>query len=150
MCGDKFLPPKSCNFLMTAIRLVVLLLESKDTSLCILSSYIQSNKPTTLPSCAHCLFSVDTVSIDGFISSLLDELDLCSLQWNNHACSNETITRCSSHLGSSGLDTRCSETCNIFKQGKLSEDTHNYPVAINLCYFTELISLLELFGIYMV
>jgi hypothetical protein len=150
MCGDKFLPPKSCNFLMTAIRLVVLLLESKDTSLCILSSYIQSNKPTTLPSCAHCLFSVDTVSIDGFISSLLDELDLCSLQWNNHACSNETITRCSSHLGSSGLDTRCSETCNIFKQGKLSEDTHNYPVAINLCYFTELISLLKLFGIYMV
>ena len=104
----------------------------------------------TLPSCAHCLFNVDTVSIDGFISSLLDELDLCSLQWNNHACSNETITRCSSHLGSSGLDTRCSETCNIFKQGKLSEDTHNYPAAINLCYFTELISLLELFGIYMV
>ncbi|XP_066307042.1 uncharacterized protein [Miscanthus floridulus] len=149
MCGDKFLPPKSCNFLMTAIRLLVLLLESKDTSMCLVSSYIQSNKPTTLPSCAHCLFNVDTVSIDGFISSLLDELDLCSLQWNNHACSNETITRCSSHLGSSGLDTRCSETCNIFKQGKLSEDTHYYPAAINLCYFTELISLLELFGIYM-
>ncbi|OQU87617.1 uncharacterized protein LOC8079260 isoform X3 [Sorghum bicolor] len=149
MCGDKFLPPKSCDFLMTAIRLLVQLLESKDTSLCLVSSYIQSNKPITLPSCAHCLFNVDTVSIDGFISSLLDELDLCSLQWNNRACSNETITRCSSHLGSSGLDTRCSETCNIFKQGKLSEDTHNYPAAINLCYFTELISLLELFGIYM-
>ncbi|CAD6236604.1 unnamed protein product [Miscanthus lutarioriparius] len=149
MCGDKFLPPKSCNFLMTAIRLLVLLLESKDTSMCLVSSYIQSNKPTTLPSCAHRLFNVDTVSIDGFISSLLDELDLCSLQWNNHACSNETITRCSSHLGSSGLDTRCSETCNIFKQGKLSEDTRYYPAAINLCYFTELISLLELFGIYM-
>ncbi|CAD6236588.1 unnamed protein product [Miscanthus lutarioriparius] len=93
--------------------------------------------------------SYKVLQMDGFISSLLDELDLCSLQWNNHACSNETITRCSSHLGSSGLDTRCSETCNIFKQGKLSEDTHYYPAAINLCYFTELISLLELFGIYM-
>jgi hypothetical protein len=150
MCGDKFLAPKSCNFLMTTIRLVVLLLESNDTSLCLVSSYIQSNKPTTLPSCAHCLFNVDTVSIDGFISSLLDELDLCSLQWNNRTCSNENITRCSSHMVSSGLDTRCSETCNIFKQGKLSEDTHNYPAEINLCYFTELISLLELFGIYMV
>uniref|UniRef100_A0A804NCU9 Maternal effect embryo arrest 22 n=1 Tax=Zea mays TaxID=4577 RepID=A0A804NCU9_MAIZE len=149
MCGDKFLAPKSCNFLMTTIRLVVLLLESNDTSLCLVSSYIQSNKPTTLPSCAHCLFNVDTVSIDGFISSLLDELDLCSLQWNNRTCSNENITRCSSHMVSSGLDTRCSETCNIFKQGKLSEDTHNYPAEINLCYFTELISLLELFGIYM-
>lgn len=149
MCGDKFLPPKSCNFLMTTIRLVVLLLESNSTSLCLVSSYIQSNKPTTLPSCAHCLFNVDTVSIDGFISSLLDELDLCSLQWNNRTCSNENITRCSSHMVSSGLDTRCSETCNIFKQGKLFEDTHNYPAEINLCYFTELISLLELFGIYM-
>jgi len=35
MFGDKFHPPKSCNFLMTAIRLLVLLLESKDTSLCL-------------------------------------------------------------------------------------------------------------------
>lgn len=150
MSGDKFLPPKSCNFLVTAIRLVVLLLESKDTSLCLMSSHIQSNKPTTLPSCTHCVFDVDTVSIDGFISSLLDKLDLCSLLWNNRASSDETMASCTSDLEPSGLETKCGETCNIFKQGKLAEDSHNYPAAINLCYFTELISLLELFGIYMV
>ncbi|XP_062222551.1 uncharacterized protein LOC133921610 isoform X2 [Phragmites australis] len=150
LCGDKFLLPKSCNFVMTAICLVVLLLESKDTSLCLVSSYIQRNRPTTFLSCAHCLFNVDTVSIDGFISSLLDELDLCSRLWNNHDNSKETIARCSSHLGSSsGLEINCGEPCNIFKQGKLAEDTHNYPAGIDLCYFTELISLLELFGIYM-
>ncbi|PAN28314.1 hypothetical protein PAHAL_5G144500 [Panicum hallii] len=148
ICGDKFLFPKSCNFLATAIRLVVLLLESKDTSLCLVSSYIRSNKPTTLPSCAHCLFDVDTVSIDGFISSLLDELDLCSLLWNNHAYSNET-TRRSSHSGSNELEINCGELCSIFKQGKLAEDSDNGPAGINLCYLTELISLLELFGIYM-
>ena len=149
ICGDKFLFPKSSNFLATAIRLVVLLLESKDTSLCLMSSYIQSNKPTTLPSCAHCLFDVDTVSIDGFISSLLDELGICSLLWNNHAYSNETIRR-SSHSGSYELEMNCGELCSIFKQGKLAEDSDNGPAGINLCYFTELISLLELFGIYMV
>ncbi|CAL4973849.1 unnamed protein product [Urochloa decumbens] len=148
MCGDKFIFPKSCNFLTKAIQLVVLLLESKDTSLCLVSSHIQSNKPTTLPSCAHCLFDVDTVSIDGFISSLLDELDLCLLLWNNHAYSNES-TRRSSHLGSSGLEINCGELCSIFKQRKLAEDSDNCPAGINLCYFTELISLLELFGIYM-
>ncbi|RCV27530.1 hypothetical protein SETIT_5G332000v2 [Setaria italica] len=148
MCGDKFLFPKSCNFLTTAIRLVVQLLESKDPSLCLMSSYVQSDKPTTLPSCAHCLFDVDKVSIDGFISSLLDELDLCSLLWNNHAYSNET-TRHSSHSGSSGLEINCGELCCISKQGKLAEDSGNCPAGISLCYFTELISLLELFGIYM-
>ncbi|XP_062206994.1 uncharacterized protein LOC133908835 isoform X2 [Phragmites australis] len=146
VCGDNFLFPKSCNFLMTAIRLVVLLIERKDTSMCLVSSYIQKNRPTTLPSCAHCLFDVDTISIDGFISSLLDELGLCSLLWSNHA--NSTMARCSSQLGSSGLEINCGESCNIFKQGKLAEDSHN-PAGIDLCYFTELISLLELFGIYM-
>jgi len=148
ICGDKFLFPKSCNFLATAIRLVVLLLESKDTSLCLVSSYIRSYKSTTLPSCSHCLFDVDTVSIDGFISSLLDELGICSLLWNNHAYSNETIRR-SSHSGSYELEMNCGELCSIFKQGKLAEDSDNGPAGINLCYFTELISLLELFGIYM-
>ncbi|CAO2171597.1 unnamed protein product [Urochloa humidicola] len=148
MCGDKFLFPKSCNFLTTTIRLVVLLLESKDSSLCPVSSYVQSNKPTTLPSCAHCLFDVDTVSIHGFISSLLDELDLRSVLWNNDAYSNES-TRCSSHSGSSGLEINCGELCSVFKQGKLAEDSDKCPAGINLCYFTELISLLELFGIYM-
>jgi hypothetical protein len=149
MCGDKFLFPKSCNFLTTTIRLVVLLLENKDPSLCLMSLYAQPDKPTTLPSCAHCLFDVDKVSIDGFISSLLDELDLCSLLWKNHAYSNETA-RCSSHSGSSGLEINCGELCSISKQGKLAEDSDNCPAGINLCYFTELISLLELFGIYMV
>uniref|UniRef100_A0A0A8Z7R2 Uncharacterized protein n=1 Tax=Arundo donax TaxID=35708 RepID=A0A0A8Z7R2_ARUDO len=149
VCGDKLLLPKSCNFVMRAICLVVLLLESKDTSICLVSSYIQRNRPTTLPSCAHCLFDVDMVSIDDFISSLLDELDLCSRLWNNPENSKETIGRCSSHLGSSGLEINCGEACTIFKQGKLAEDNHNYPAGIDLCYFTELISLLELFGIYM-
>ncbi|KAJ1285564.1 hypothetical protein BS78_03G288900 [Paspalum vaginatum] len=148
-CGDKFLFPKSASFLMTAIRLVVLLLENKDTSLCLVSSNIQSNKPRTLPSCAHCMFDVETVSIDGFIASILDELDLCSLRWNNPACSNETDTRCSSYLGSSGLEINCGGPCSIFKQGKLAEGSHKCSSGINLCYFTELISLLELFGIYM-
>ncbi|KAF8663820.1 hypothetical protein HU200_055154 [Digitaria exilis] len=138
----------SYKVLQMAIRLVVLLLESKDTSMCLMSSYIQSNKPTTLPSCAHCLFDVDTVSVDGFISSLLDELDLCSQLWNNHGFSNET-TRCSSHLGSTGLEINCGEPCSVFKQGKLAEDNDKHPERINLCYFTELISLFELFGIYM-
>ncbi|WVZ68690.1 hypothetical protein U9M48_017599 [Paspalum notatum var. saurae] len=148
MCGDKFLLPKSASFLMTAIRLVVLLLESKDSSSCLVSSCIQSNKPRTLPSCAHCVFDVETISMDGFIASILDELDLCSLRWNNPA-SNETVTRCSSYLGSNGLEINCGEPCNIFKQGKLAEDSHKCSSGINLCYFTELISLLELFGIYM-
>jgi hypothetical protein len=149
VCGDKYLFLKSGSFLMTAIRLVVLLIESKDASPCLLSSYIQRNM-STLPSCEHCPFNVDTVSVDGFISSLLGELDLCSLLWNNEFNSNETIARCSTHLGSSGLEVNCSESCSIFKQGKLAEDSHNCPGRIDLCYFTELISLLELFGIYMV
>jgi hypothetical protein len=149
VCGDKYLFPKSGSFLVTVIRLVVLLLESKDASPCLLSSYIQRNMPT-LPSCEHCPFNVDTVSIDGFISSLLDELDLCSLLWNNQANSNETIARCSTLLGSNGLEITCFEPCGIFKQGKLAEDSRNYPGMIDLCYFMELISLLELFGIYMV
>ncbi|KAL6616124.1 hypothetical protein ACP70R_038394 [Stipagrostis hirtigluma subsp. patula] len=149
ICGDKFLFPNSCNFLMTAIRLVVLLLESKDPSLCPVSSYIQTNKPADLPSCTNCLFDVDTVSIDAFISSLLDELNFCSLLWNNRAGSNETIARCSSRLGSSGLEANCGEICSIFKQGKLAQDSLSYPAGFDLCYFTELISLLELFGVYM-
>lgn len=149
ICSDKFLVPKSCNFLMTTIRLVVLLLESTDTSLCLVSSYIQSNRPTAFPSCAHCMFDVDTVSVDGFISSLLDELDLCSLLWNNRVNSNEIIARRNSHLGSSGLEINCGENCNISKQAKLAEDSHNYPVGRDLCYFAEIISLLELFGSYM-
>jgi hypothetical protein len=126
-----------------------MLLESKDASPCLLSSYIQRNMPT-LPSCKHCPFNVDTVSVDGFISSLLDELDLCSLLWNNQANSNETIARCSTRLGSNGLESTCIEPCGIFKHGKLAEDSRNYPGMIDLCYFTELISLLKLFGIYMV
>lgn len=148
VCGEKYLFPKSDSFLVTAIRLVVLLLESKDASPCLVSSYIQENMPT-LPSCEHCPFNVVTISIDGFISSLLDELDLCSLLWNNRANSNETISRCSIRLGSSGLDINCFEPCGILKQGKLAEDSQNCPGRIDLCYFTELISLLELFGIYM-
>nr|CAB3474377.1 unnamed protein product [Digitaria exilis] len=38
---------------------------------------------------------------------------------------------------------------HVFKQGKLAEDNDKHPERINLCYFTELISLFELFGIYM-
>ncbi|GJM93016.1 hypothetical protein PR202_ga09531 [Eleusine coracana subsp. coracana] len=148
VCGDKYLFPKTGSFLVTAIRLVVLLLECKDVSLCLASSFIQRNMPQ-LPSCEHCPFNVDTVSVDGFISSLLDELDLCSLLWKNVANSNESIAS-STHLGSSGLEINCFEPCSIFKQGKLAEDSHNCAGRIDLCYFTELISLLELFGIYMV
>ncbi|TVU34986.1 hypothetical protein EJB05_16846 [Eragrostis curvula] len=148
VCGDKFFIPKSGSFLVTAIRLIVLLLERKDTSVCLVSSYIQTNMPR-LPSCAQCPFDVDTVSVDVFISSLLDELALCSLLWNNRASSDETIAMCSTHLGSCGLEINCGESCNIFKQGKLAEDSHSCPGRIDLCYFTELISLLELFGIYM-
>ncbi|XP_010232391.1 uncharacterized protein LOC100835630 isoform X3 [Brachypodium distachyon] len=148
ICGDKLFFMKSCNLLMTTIRLVVLILESKDTSLCLVSSYIQSNRSTAFPSCTHCLFNKDTVSIDVFISSLLDELNLCSVLWNNHANTNETITKHSSHLGSSGLEINCGETCNISKQAKFAEDI-NYSAGRDLCYFTEIISLLELFGSYM-
>uniref|UniRef100_A0A453FLB3 Maternal effect embryo arrest 22 n=2 Tax=Aegilops tauschii subsp. strangulata TaxID=200361 RepID=A0A453FLB3_AEGTS len=148
VCGDKLRFLKSCNLLMTTVRLVVLLLESTDTSSCLVSSYIQSNRPTAFPSCTQCVFDVDTVSIDVFISSLLDELDLCALSWNNHANSNEAITRHSSHSGSSGLEINCGESCNISKQAKFTEDT-NYPAERDLCYFTEIISLLELFGNYM-
>ncbi|XBI65866.1 hypothetical protein VPH35_045605 [Triticum aestivum] len=148
VCGDKLRFLKSCNLLMTTIRLVVLLLESTDTSSCLVSSYIQSNRPTAFPSCTHCVFDVDTVSIDVFISSLLDELDLCVLSWSNHANSNEAITRHSSHSGSNGLEISCGESCNISKQAKLTEDT-NYPAGRDLCYFAEIISLLELFGNYM-
>ncbi|VAH80181.1 unnamed protein product [Triticum turgidum subsp. durum] len=148
VCGDKLRFLKSCNLLMTTVRLVVLLLESTDTSSCLVSSYIQSNRPTAFPSCTHCVFDVDTVSIDVFISSLLDELDLCALSWNNHANSNEAITRHSSHSGSSGLEINCGESCNISKQANFTEDT-NYPAERDLCYFTEIISLLELFGNYM-
>ncbi|KAF8766211.1 hypothetical protein HU200_007717 [Digitaria exilis] len=92
--------------------------------------------------------SYKVLQMDGFISSLLDELDLCSQLWNNHGFSNET-TRCSSHLGSTGLEINCGEPCSVFKQGKLAEDNDKHPERINLCYFTELISLFELFGIYM-
>ncbi|KAF0919176.1 hypothetical protein E2562_028474 [Oryza meyeriana var. granulata] len=149
VCGDKFLVSKSCNFLMTTIRLVVLLLEATDNSLCLMSSYIQSNRPTVFPTCAHCLFDVDTVSIDGFISSLLDELYLCSQQWNGCSTSNKIIARCNPHLASSGLEINCGEPCYISKQVKLSEDSHNHTAGRDLCYFAEIISLLELFGTYM-
>ncbi|XP_044977176.1 uncharacterized protein LOC123444510 isoform X2 [Hordeum vulgare subsp. vulgare] len=148
VCGDKLRFLKSCDLLMTTIRLVVLLLESTDTSSCLVSSYIQSNRPTTFPSCTHCVFDVDTVSIDVFISSLLNELDLCALSWNNNANSNETITRQSSHSGPSGLEINCGESCNISKQAKLTEGP-NYPAGRDLCYFAEIISLIELFGSYM-
>uniref|UniRef100_A0A0E0JP66 Uncharacterized protein n=1 Tax=Oryza punctata TaxID=4537 RepID=A0A0E0JP66_ORYPU len=149
MCGDEFLS-KSCNFLMTTIRLVVMLLEAKNNYLCLLSSYVQSNRPADFPTCAHCLFDVvDTVSIDGFISSLLDELHLCSQQWNSRSNTNKTIARCSPHLGSSGLEVNCGEPCYISKQVKLSEYSHNYTAGRDLCYFVEITSLLELFGNYM-
>ncbi|KAF2952477.1 uncharacterized protein [Oryza sativa Japonica Group] len=149
MCGDKFLS-KSSNFLMTTIRLVVLLLEAKNNSLCLLSSYVQSNRPAVFPTCAHCLFDVvDSVSVDGFISSLLDELHLCSQQWNSCSNTNKIIARCSPHLGSSGLEVNCGEPCYISKQVKLSEDGHNHTAGRDLCYFAEITSLLELFGNYM-
>ncbi|KAM0850635.1 hypothetical protein ACQ4PT_052949 [Festuca glaucescens] len=148
VCGDKLLLVKSCNLIMTTIRLVVLLLESTDTSLCLVSSHIQSNRPTAFPSCTHCLFDVDTVSIDVFISSLLDELDLCALSGINHVKSDEAITKHSSHLGSSELQIDCGEPCNIYKQAKVAEGI-NYPARRDLCYYTEIISLLELFGSYM-
>jgi hypothetical protein len=149
VCGDKLLLVKSCNLLLTTIRLVVLLLESSDTSLCLVSSHIQSNRQTAFPSCTHCLFDVDTVSIDVFISSLIDELDLCALSGINHVKSNEAITKHSSHLGSSALQIDCGEPCNIYKQAKVAEGI-NYPAGRDLCYYTEIISLLELFGSYMV
>lgn len=149
VCCDKLRLLESCNLLMTTIRLVVLLLESTDASSCLVSSYIQSNRSTAFQSCTHCVFDVDTVSIDVFISSLLDELHLCALSWNNHTNSNEAITRQISHLGSSGLEISCGETCNISKRAKLTEGT-NYPAGRDLCYFSEIISLLELFGSYMV
>ncbi|CAM0882880.1 unnamed protein product [Alopecurus aequalis] len=148
VCGDKLLLVKSCNLLMTTIRLVVLLLESTDTSLHLVSSHIQSNGPTAFPSCTHCLFDVDTVPIDVFISSLLDELDLCAPSGINHVKSNEAISKHSSHLGSSELPINCGEPCNISKQAKNSEGI-NYPAGRDLCYYTEIISLLELFGSYM-
>ncbi|KAM0825975.1 hypothetical protein ACQ4PT_069186 [Festuca glaucescens] len=148
VCGNKLLLVKSCNLLMTTIRLVVLLLESTDTSLCLVSSHIQSNRPTAFPSCTHCLFDVDTVSIDVFISSLLDELDLCALSGINHVKSVEAITKHSSHLGPSELQIDCGEPCNIYKQAKVAEGI-NYPARRDLCYYTEIISLLELFGSYM-
>ncbi|KAK1667291.1 hypothetical protein QYE76_055457 [Lolium multiflorum] len=148
VCGDKLLLVKSCNLLMTTIRLVVLLLESSDTSLCLVSSHIQSSRQTAFPSCTHCLFDVDTVSIDVFISSLLDELDLCALSGINHVKSNEAITKHSPHLGSSALQIDCGEPCNIHKQAKVAEGI-NYPAGRDLCYYTEIISLLELFGSYM-
>jgi hypothetical protein len=149
VCGDKLLLVKSCNLLMTTIRLLVLLLESTDNSLCLVSSHIQSIRPTAFPSCTHCLFDVDAVSIDVFISSLLDELDLCALSGINHVKSNEAITKHSYHLGSSELQIDCGEPCNIYKQAKISEGI-NRPARRDLCYYTEIISLLELFGSYMV
>uniref|UniRef100_A0ACD5W465 Uncharacterized protein n=1 Tax=Avena sativa TaxID=4498 RepID=A0ACD5W465_AVESA len=148
ICGDKLLQLKSCNLLMTTIRLVVLLLESADPSLCLVSSHIQSNRATAFPSCTHCLFDVDTMSIDVFIPSLLDELDLCALSSINHVKSNEAITKHSSHLGSNELLINCGEPCNIYKKEKIAEDI-NYPAGRDLCYYTEIISLLELFGSYM-
>uniref|UniRef100_J3L4G5 Maternal effect embryo arrest 22 n=1 Tax=Oryza brachyantha TaxID=4533 RepID=J3L4G5_ORYBR len=149
LCGDKFLSSNSCNFLMTTIRLVVLLLEATDNSLCLLSSYIQSNGRTGFPTCAHCLFDVDTVSIDEFISSLLDELDFCSQQWNSYSTSNKIIARSNPHLESSGLDINCGEPCYISKQVNLTEDSHLCTGGKDLCYFAEIVSLLELFGSYM-
>jgi hypothetical protein len=92
---------------------------------------------------------VDTVPVDVFISSLLDELDLCALSGINHVKSNEAITKDSSHLGSSALQIDCGEPCNIYKQAKVAEGI-NYPAGRDLCYYTEIISLLELFGSYMV
>jgi hypothetical protein len=109
ICGKRLFGNKEERLLQNVLCSVVCHIEKGCT------------KDLGLAPCQQCPFKMDAAGAEGFVDSLLDELEACSLLKNQE-----------SHFV-------CGQHCSTFVAGRNG-----------LCYFTEIISLLELVGSHMV
>ncbi|XP_008793572.2 LOW QUALITY PROTEIN: uncharacterized protein LOC103709835 [Phoenix dactylifera] len=164
VCGEKFFNLDDCQFLLNAIRLVVSLVEHGNESAHSASCLHSTQHMLIFPPCEQCPFATDEFCMDNFACSLLDELQFYALAGNiNHldgkksTASIGTFQSCSerndggtvSKTKVSGLKTECVGSCSIYKFGKLAADRSDCFPESSFCYFTDIISLVELIGCYM-
>ncbi|KAJ3696150.1 hypothetical protein LUZ60_001527 [Juncus effusus] len=108
-CGERLFCTNQERFLSRALRFVVLKLEKNGTG-----------EKLGFGPCEKCPFEMDEKSFEGFVGSLLDEVEMCCLMRNPNP------------------NSVCGESCSVYKAER-----------DGLCYLMEIISLVELVAIYM-
>ncbi|XP_073107607.1 uncharacterized protein [Elaeis guineensis] len=163
VCGEKFLNLDEYRLVVNAVRLVVSLVEHGNECACSASSCLHSTQHMSIfPPCEQCPFALDEFCMNNFACSLLDELQFYALAGNinhldgekstasigtSHSCSDDGGTVSTTKV--SGLKTECIGSCIIYKFGKLSADRSDCFPESSFCYFTDIVSLVELIGCYM-
>lgn len=109
VCGERFFGNNEDRLIQNALCWVVYRIEKG------------CSKDLGFTPCQHCPFKMEAAGAEGFVDSLLDELEACSVLKNQEP-----------HFV-------CGEHCST----RIAERN-------GLCYFTEIVSLLELVGSYMV
>ncbi|XP_073005425.1 uncharacterized protein [Typha latifolia] len=158
ICGEKLLCMDNDSSFVTAIRLLVSLLENRHKSSCPLSSLNSAYLSTEVSPCEQCPFMVDTVCMDNFVCSLLDQMQVYCFSSVEHLDADRSTAPLiyeipmrdgkTKHKSEPVVYIDCHEGCNIYKYGKLNADQVDC-FEKRLCYLTEIISLVELVGCYM-
>ncbi|KAG1348043.1 hypothetical protein COCNU_06G018720 [Cocos nucifera] len=162
VCGEEFFDPDDYRYVVNAVRLVVSLVEhGNECARSAFSGLHSTQLMPIFPPCEQCLFATDEFCVDNFACSLLDELQFYALAGNhldgkNSPASTCTSQSCSDRNGGTvsktevnRLKTVCVGSCSIYKFGKLAADRSDCFPESSFCYFTDIISLVELIGCYM-
>ncbi|CAL9153873.1 uncharacterized protein LOC135587180 [Musa acuminata AAA Group] len=157
--GEKFFTMEKFNFHVSAIKSVVSLLESGHHSL--LSFCSASDVDICFSPCKQCPFSKDAVCTEKNVSMLMDILQdsfagSSSVGYSFTSSlyplseSNPRVKEgiCCSREPDS-LGGQCEASCVLFKYGDHAVDFLNYTSKRALCYFVDIVSVVELFGCYM-
>lgn len=163
--GKRFFSVDNYYFLVTTINSVVLLLEGRLKLVsyqppCSLNS--TSRKVLDFSPCKQCPFAADAICMDKLVSSLLDLLENYSL--TGKGCPNTSnyffslygsaSTRVAEDKDSSDakikFDVQCDASCAIFMYRELTGNQPDCCSETVFCNFTDIISLVELVGHYMV
>ncbi|URE24856.1 hypothetical protein MUK42_17666 [Musa troglodytarum] len=157
--GENFFTLEKFNFHVSAIKSVVSLLESGHHSLVAFRS--ASDVDICFSPCKQCPFSKDAVCTEKFVSMLMDILQdsfagSSSVGYSFTSSlyplseSNPRVKEgiCCSREPDS-LGGHCEASCVLFKYGDHAFDSLNYTSKRALCYFVDIVSVVELFGCYM-
>ncbi|KAJ8467223.1 hypothetical protein OPV22_029775 [Ensete ventricosum] len=157
--GENFFTLEKFNFHASAIKSVVSLLESGHHSL--LSFRSASDVDICFSPCKHCPFSKDAVCTEKFVSMLMDILQdsFAGCSSVGYSCTSSLYPLSESNPQVKGSiccsrepdssSGQCDASCVLFKYGDHAVDFLNYNSKRALCYFVDIVSVVELFGCYM-
>uniref|UniRef100_A0A1D1YBP2 Calcium-transporting ATPase 10, plasma membrane-type n=1 Tax=Anthurium amnicola TaxID=1678845 RepID=A0A1D1YBP2_9ARAE len=157
LCGMKFFSPANQNLIVAAIKSLVQLLERGKES-----GSVDSNgdKGPRFSVCTKCPFAEGEVCVDKVTSQLLGELRRCTVHATRHPDPKQLVNVSYDDLRacinkSDGHDSREIQFDIPSKEFDAFCSLHNFvhPLDQNAdkvcCHFTDIVSLVELFGYYM-